>query len=255
MPVSNEQIESACKLISGSNSIVAFTGAGISTESGLTDFRSPGGLWTRHRMVTYPEFLDSEEARTEYWAMHRELIPSLMDAQPNPAHVALAELERQGRLTAIITQNIDGLHQDAGSSRVIELHGSCRTATCLSCAKEWRIEDVQLLLDSGNLDPHCDICDGQIKPETISFGQDMPTDALDEAFQLAKDSDLLLMIGSSLEVQPAASIPLFASQAGARLLFINKTETSYDGLAKLLVRCSAGQFLARAMEEMKSYSC
>jgi len=243
-------IEQAARLIGEAREIVAFTGAGISTESGLTDFRSPGGLWDRYRIVTYPEFLQSHEARIEYWSMRRELIPSLLEAAPNPAHQVLAELERCGKLQAVITQNIDGLHQEAGSRKVIELHGTNRSAACLSCGKSWPIEEIQWLLEGGNLDPHCDVCDGLIKPETVSFGQSMPADALETAFQLAESCDLLLMIGSSLEVQPAASVPLAACQAGAKLIFINRTETPYDELAELVVRDSAGDFMAAAVSSL-----
>ncbi len=246
----DDQLASAAELVAGAEKILAFTGAGISTESGLADFRSPGGLWERYRIVTYPEFLQSHEARVEYWSMRRELIPTLMAAQPNPAHEALAELEQLGKLAAVITQNIDGLHQDAGCRRVIELHGTNRSAACLSCGQQWPIEEIQLRLEGGDLDPHCDRCDGLIKPETVSFGQSMPAAALNEAFALAEETDLLLMIGSSLEVQPAASIPLSAYQAGASLIFINRTPTDYDELADLLVRGSAGEFMRSLLAEL-----
>lgn len=250
MPFNIEQIECAAELIAAAESIVAFTGAGISTESGLADFRSPGGLWDRYRIVTFPEFLSSEEARIEYWSMRRELIPTLLGAAPNPAHEALAMLENQGKLVAVVTQNIDGLHQDAGCDRVIELHGTNRSAACLSCGYRWQIEAIQVRLDAGELDPHCEFCNGLIKPETVSFGQSMPAEEMEEAFLLAEECDLLLMIGSSLEVQPAASVPMVAAQNGAKLIFVNRTETEYDGLAELLVRGSAGDFLTRVMEAL-----
>jgi len=252
MSESSKQVEFAAELIFSANSIVAFTGAGISTESGLADFRSPGGLWERYRIVTYPEFLRSKEARMEYWAMRKELIPSLLDAEPNAAHRVLAELEQEGKLLAVITQNIDGLHQAAGSQRVIELHGTNLTAACLSCGQQWPIGDIQSRLEAGELDPNCDFCGGIIKPETVSFGQNMPSDAIDEAFQLAESCDLLLMIGSSLEVQPAASVPLAAYQNGAKLLFINRAATEYDELAELVVHGSAGEFLLQVMEHCEN---
>lgn len=248
MAISSEQLESAIALISAAKEIIAFTGAGISTESGLSDFRSPGGLWDRYRIVTYPEFLRSQTARVEYWTMRRELIPALLDAEPNPAHQSLAELEQLGKLKAVITQNIDGLHQDAGSQRVIELHGTNRSAACLSCGRQWQIENIQRRLEAGDLDPHCEACDGLIKPETVSFGQSLPSDVMDSAYQLVDNCDLLLMVGSSLEVQPAASVPLMASQSGAKLIFINHTETEYDELADLVVRDGAGNALTRIME-------
>lgn len=242
--------QKAAELIKETERITAFTGAGISTESGLADFRSPGGLWDRYRIVTYPEFLASHEARIEYWSMRCELIPTLLKARPNPAHEALAELERIGKLTGVITQNIDGLHQEAGSNRVIELHGTNRSAACLNCGRQWPIEDIQLRLEGGDFDPHCPTCDGLIKPETVSFGQSMPADALDDAHNLAEDCDLMLMIGSSLEVHPAASIPPYANQNGAQLIFINRTETPYDELAEIICRESAGEFMMLILDEL-----
>ncbi len=251
MTIVTEQVAQAIELIAAAERIVAFTGAGISTESGLADFRSPGGLWERYRTVTYPEFLSSAEARVEYWSMRRELIPTLLAAEPNPAHDALVVLEKQGKLIAVITQNIDGLHQDAGSKRVVELHGTNRTAACLTCGFQWQIEDIQLRLEAGDLDPHCDTCDGLIKPETVSFGQSMPAAELDEAFQLAESCDLMLMVGSSLAVQPAASVPLVTYQNGGKLLFINRAATDYDELADLVVQSSAADFLRTVIEELE----
>ncbi len=252
MDQTQDHLELAARLVARAKRLLAFTGAGISTESGLADFRSPGGLWDRYRIVTYPEFLQSHEARVEYWSMRRELIPGLLAAEPNPAHTALVELEAMGKLMAVVTQNIDGLHQDAGSSNVIELHGTNRTAACLSCGKQWQIEAIQLRLEGGDLDPHCEVCDGLIKPETVSFGQSMPVAAMDAAFELAENCDLLLMIGSSLEVQPAATLPLAVYQAGGKLIFINRTATAYDELAEVVVRESAGDFMFRLLDECGS---
>jgi len=237
------KIQLAQNLIKNATNVVAFSGAGVSTESGLSDFRSKGGLWERYRTVTYQEFLASHENRVEYWAMRRELIPGLLKAQPNPAHHALAELERNGKLSCVITQNIDGLHQAAGSMNVIELHGTNITASCLSCGKQWPIEDIQLRLEGGDLDPHCDRCDGLIKPDTISFGQSMPVREMEFAYQAAASCDLLIMIGSSLEVQPANQFPLIAHQAGAELIFINRTPTPYDHIASVSFTESAGKVM------------
>jgi NAD-dependent deacetylase len=230
---------------------IAFSGAGISTESGLADFRSPGGLWDRYRIVTYQEFLASREARVEYWTMRRELIAELLRAQPNAAHRALAALEQLGRLQAVITQNIDGLHQMAGSREVIELHGTNRTASCLSCGRSWPIERIQEHLLAGNLDPHCETCDGLVKPDTVSFGQAMPEEAMLRAYRHASRCDLFLMIGSSLEVQPAASLPVAARQEGARLVFINRTATPLDELATVRFREGAGEVLSRIAEDLE----
>ncbi|MDT8420377.1 MAG: NAD-dependent protein deacylase [Desulfuromonadales bacterium] len=245
-----QQVKAAALLVTRARTISAFTGAGISTESGLADFRSPGGLWDRYRVVTYPEFLASRDARVEYWSMRRELIPTLLDAAPNPAHEALAALERIGKLAGVITQNIDGLHQAAGNSNVIELHGTNRSAACLNCGRRWPIEEIQPRLEGGDLDPHCPDCEGLIKPETVSFGQSMPAAAMDAAYALAAESDLMLMIGSSLEVHPAASLPPFAADNGARLIFINRSETPYDDLAQIVCRQSAGEFMTLLVEEL-----
>lgn len=248
----SERIEKAVQMFQDAERIVTFTGAGISTESGLSDFRSPGGLWSRFRMVTYQEFIESAEGRREYWAMRRELIPELLRARPNKAHQALANLEVIGKMDAVITQNIDGLHQDAGNTRVLELHGTNRTASCLSCGKQWPIEPVQKQLEEGNLDPRCDSCSGLIKPDTVSFGQAMPQDVMAEAFTLAGECDLLLMIGSSLEVHPAASIPPAAYENGARLIFINRTSTPYDHLANFLFSESAGDVMSRIVNMLRN---
>lgn len=238
-----ERLETTAALLRQARTVVAFTGAGISTESGLIDFRSPGGLWERYRIVTFQEFLDSEAARAEYWRMRRELIPALLAARPNPAHRALAELQRLGKLQAVITQNIDGLHQAAGSTEVIELHGTNLRASCLTCGRSWPIAAVQARLEAGEAVPRCSGCGGLIKPDTVSFGQSMPEQALTEAFDWARCCDLMLMIGSSLEVQPAARVPLVAAEAGSNLVFINRTVTAYDHLAEVCFSEAAGRVL------------
>ena len=238
----NRYLEGA-EIVGKASRIVAFTGAGISTESGLADFRSAGGLWDRYRIVTYQEFVSSHEARIEYWSMRRELIPEILAAKPNDAHKALAELQQQGKLQTVITQNIDGLHQAAGNDDVIELHGTNLTASCLDCGKMWPIEDIQVRLEADDLDPECDRCGGAIKPDTVSFGQSMPQKEMNRAFEAAQGCDLMIMIGSSLEVQPAASIPGVAAQKGARLIFINRTETPYDHIADVIYREGCGEVM------------
>ena len=244
----DQQIVYGRALLSRARKIVAFCGAGVSTESGLADFRSKGGLWERYRIVTFQEFLASRENRVEYWSMRRELIPSLLNARPNPAHYALAKLESDGRLDCVITQNIDGLHQAAGNTHVIELHGTNMTASCLTCCRQWPIAEIQQRLEAGDLDPRCGACNGLIKPDTVSFGQSMPAEAMDMAYQAAAGCDLLLMIGSSLEVQPANQFPLIAHQSGADLIFINRAATPYDYLATLRFSESAGQIMPLLVE-------
>jgi NAD-dependent deacetylase len=244
------RIEETVNLLKDAKKVSAFTGAGISTESGISDFRSPGGVWDRYRIVTYQEFLASHDARVEYWKMKKELFYEMKDARSNKAHLALAELEKIGKLDCLITQNIDGLHQEAGNTNVIELHGTNRKAKCVMCGKIWPIEEIQTILETGNLDPHCDVCNGFIKPATISFGQSMPEKEILKAYECAFKCDLFLMIGSSLQVEPAASIPREAHRAGAKLIFVNRTETPYDSLATVLFRESAGQVLADLVQGM-----
>lgn len=241
----NIRLKQAFELIKGAQKVAAFTGAGISTESGISDFRSPGGVWDRYKIVMYQEFLQSHEARVRYWSMKKELFNEMRGARPNKAHKALVTLEQAGKLFALITQNIDGLHQDAGSTPdlIIELHGTNRKATCLSCAKTWPIEDIQARLEAGEQAPCCDACQGLIKPATVSFGQPMPEAETKKAFQYAAEADLLLMVGSSLSVEPAASIPIAAHRAGAKLIYVNRTETPSDSLASVVFRENAGNVL------------
>jgi NAD-dependent deacetylase len=245
------RLKQAIDLIEAAKRITAFTGAGVSTESGISDFRSPGGVWDRYRIVTFQEFLSSHDARVEYWSMKKELFLEMKDAKPNKSHLALAGLQKMGKLDCLITQNIDGLHQDAGSTNVIELHGTNRKAICVRCGKLWPIEEIQIILESGNLDPHCDICGGFIKPATISFGQPMPEKAMLTAYECASRCDLFLMAGSSLQVEPAASMPREAHRAGAKLIFMNRTETPYDRLASVIFRENTGEVLGDIVEGLK----
>jgi NAD-dependent deacetylase len=252
MDIIDEKVRQVIELLRRSRSIVAFTGAGISTESGISDFRSPGGIWDRYRIVTYQEFLSSNEARVEYWKMKQELFREMEKARPNRAHKALADLERGGRLKCLITQNIDGLHQDAGSSDdiVIELHGTNRKASCLECGGTIPIGEVQKRLDAGEDAPRCADCGGALKPATISFGQPMPEKEVLRSVECARSCDLFLMIGSSLQVEPAASIPPHAHGAGAEMIFINRTPTQWDHLARVIFREDAGEVLNRLIDSM-----
>lgn len=242
-----DRIREAAALLRKAANVAAFTGAGISTESGISDFRSPGGVWDRHRIVTYQEFTGSAEARREYWGMKRELHRELLGAEPNRAHTALAEMEKAGRLSCLITQNIDGLHQKGGVSpeRVIEIHGTNLEAECLSCGIRTPIENVQRKLDAGETEVRCDRCDGMVKPATIMFGQSMPEEEMRRAWNCAAGCDLLFMIGSSLQVEPAASIPRVAREQGASLIFINRTETPLDHIASVRFSETAGEVMER----------
>ncbi|UCH81722.1 MAG: Sir2 family NAD-dependent protein deacetylase [Nitrospiraceae bacterium] len=247
-----ERLSKAVTLLNLSKNVAAFTGAGISTDSGISDFRSKGGVWDRYRIVTYQEFISSHKARVEYWNMKKELYGEIKDAKPNRAHLALAELEKISNLKCLITQNIDGLHQASGSSNVIELHGTNRKAVCLDCGKKWPIEEVQTWLEQGEIDPSCDVCQGYVKPATISFGQSMPESEMIRAFKCAASCDLLLMIGSSLQVEPAASIPREAFSNGAKLIYINRTQTPTDNLADVCFRENASQVFDELLKLLKS---
>lgn len=239
-----------------SSTIVVFVGAGLSTESGIPDFRSPGGVWDRYNPEDfyYQNFMASEKSREKYWQMATEMYASIREARPNPAHRAIAELEQLGRLERVITQNIDGLHFKAGNTedRVIELHGTALFVTCLSCSKQYSRDEIQHRLLQGVKVPYCDDCGGPLKPATISFGQSMPEKETREAFEKAAEADLFVVIGSSLAVQPAASLPQVAKRNQARLVIINRDPTPLDGLADLVIRGQAGEVMAAIVGEVKN---
>ena len=225
--------------------IVGFTGAGISTESGIPDFRSPDGVWATNRTVTFQEFVSSEADRIEYWRQKMAAWPGMRDAAPNAGHRAFVELERRGRLEALVTQNIDGLHQRAGlpRRRVLELHGTTREAACLACGERIPTEEAARRVAAGEQAPRCRSCGGLLKPATISFGQSLDPDVLGAAFAAARRSDLLIAVGSSLVVEPAASIPRAARLAGARLVIVNREPTPLDRFAHMVVRGEIGEAL------------
>ncbi len=229
-------LERARELMAECGSAAAFTGAGVSTASGVPDFRSPGGIWSRYKPVPFQEFVLDPEARRRYWVYKKETYRDFADARPNPAHHALARMESAGRLRAVVTQNIDGLHQDAGSERVLELHGTNRRVVCIRCAAAWPAAEIQARLLEGCDVPTCDRCGGILKSATVSFGQALPADVLEESFHVAASVDLLLVLGSSLVVHPAAAIPMAAAQAGARLVIVNREPTPLDGLAEVVLR-------------------
>jgi NAD-dependent deacetylase len=225
--------------------ISAFTGAGISTESGIPDYRGPGGVWERNAPPTLNDFRDNPETRRQYWAERRERYPALLDTQPNAGHLALARLQSAVCLSYVITQNIDGLHQKAGSNpeRTIELHGTAHRVQCLDCGASWPADQIQGRLDREPL-PSCEICGGMIRAATVLFGQPMPDQALRRAFAVARSTDLMLVVGSSLVVQPAARLPEIAVASGARLAIVNNEPTALDSLADVVVRSSAGAVLS-----------
>ena len=239
------EVRVARRWINAATRIVGFTGAGISTESGIPDFRSPNGVWARNRIVDFQEFVSSEEGRVEYWRQKVASWPAMRAARPNAGHYAFVELHRQGKLSALVTQNIERLHQRSGlpSEMVFELHGTTTEAVCLSCEDRITSDAACERVHGGEKAPRCRLCGGFLKPATISFGQSMPWSVVAKATRAAEDCDLMLAVGSSLVVEPAASIPRIAKQAGARLVIVNRDETALDNLADLVVRGEIGTVL------------
>ncbi len=231
---------------------IAFTGAGISTESGIPDFRSPGGVWARNQPVYFDTFLSSPAARYEYWRQKAIAHQDFHGSQPNTGHIVLARWEQRGLLRAVITQNIDGLHQEAGSHHVIELHGTARAVTCLDCHARFDADPmVQQFLQEDAV-PVCPKCEtGRLKHATISFGQPLDPETLRTASELSRAADLVLALGSSLVVEPAASLPRVAMQNGARLVIINRDSTPLDDGADVVIHDSIGATLAAIAERIE----
>lgn len=234
------------ELIEVSNVIVPFTGAGISTECGIPDFRSPGGIWTKMRPIDFSDFVASPEARNESWRRRFAMDEQFGGAKPGRGHRALAALYRAGKSPGVVTQNIDNLHQASGISpeHVVELHGNTTYATCLDCAARYELPWVrQRFEETQGRAPACTECGGHIKTATVSFGQAMPEEAMRRAENLARDCDLFVVIGSSLVVWPAAGFPLMAKRSGALLVIINREPTDFDETADLVVRHDIGTVL------------
>jgi NAD-dependent deacetylase len=248
-------IETVAEFIVRSRRIIVFTGAGASTESGIADFRSPGGIWDKYNPedFTFQKFLASEESREKYWQMSTEVYESLKKAQPNPVHLAIAELEKLDRLDCLITQNIDGLHQKAGNSgeKIIELHGTALSVSCLTCGRKYDRGEIQGRIRNGVGVPRCDDCGGLLKPDTISFGQAMPEREMDLAYERSFASEGFIVVGSSLVVQPAAHMPLRAKQGGAKLVIINRDPTPHDGNADVVINGSAGEIMERILRKVR----
>jgi len=249
------KIDAVSDMVVQSKRIVVFTGAGISTESGIADFRSPGGIWARFdpNELTYQKFLSSETNREKYWEFSKLLWPTIAQAKPNPGHYAIAELYHLGKLDCVITQNIDGLHQKSRvpEERVIELHGTMKWVNCLECGRRYPREQIQSRLESGEKVPRCDSCGGIMKPATISFGQPMPEMETREAEKRSAACDLFLVVGSSLVVYPAAQMPLTAKDNGAKLVIINLTPTPHDRYADIVIHEKTGEALSQIVEQVK----
>ena len=238
-------VERLGDMIAASSIIVPFTGAGISTESGIPDFRSPGGLWTRNRPIPFDEFVASQDARDEAWRRRFAMEPTFAAAKPGRGHRALASLYRAGKIPSIITQNIDNLHQASGfkADHVIELHGNTTFARCIGCGQAYDLPWVKTCFEASGSAPDCTVCDEPVKTATISFGQAMPEEEMRRASELAQQCDLFLAIGSSLVVWPAAGFPLMAKRSGAKLVIINNEPTEQDEVADLVIRHDIGETL------------
>ena len=237
------------ELLDSSRRMVVFTGAGISTESGIPDFRSPGGIWSRFQPIYFRDFIASEEMRREYWDRRYAMEATLANAEPNRGHRAIANLVRRNKISSVITQNVDGLHQESGvpNDQVIELHGNTTYATCLDCAERVELDKIwPAFLADGTL-PVCETCGGLVKPATISFGQTMPVVETQQAEVETLACDLFLTIGSSLVVYPAAGFPVLAKQNGARLVILNRENTGLDEIADLVLHREIGVTLGDAV--------
>ena len=237
------------RMIADATRIVGFTGAGISTESGIPDFRSPGGIWTRYRPIDFSDFIASEEARREAWRRKFATDEVMRKATPNAGHRALARLVEQGRMSAIVTQNVDGLHQASGvpDDRIIELHGNATYAACLDCGERHELEWVRGIFEKGETLPECTQCGGIVKTATISFGQSMPEIEMERAREETIACDLFIVLGSSLVVYPAAAFPMMAKRNGAKLVILNRDPTDQDDNADLVIHDEIGPTMSRAV--------
>jgi len=245
----DSDVAELARVIKESRRAVVFTGAGISTESGIPDFRSPGGIWTQMAPIYFDDFLASEEARRETWRRRFAMQDTFGAAEPNRGHRAVDALVRRGKVSAVITQNIDGLHQASGipPEKVIELHGNTTYATCLDCGARHELADIRIVFERDGTAPRCVRCKGFVKTATISFGQAMPQDAMRRAEQETLAADLCIVLGSSLLVYPAAGFPELAARNGAVLAIVNREPTGLDPLADLVIHKGIGDTLGDAV--------
>jgi NAD-dependent deacetylase len=238
------RIEEFAARLRESRALVFFTGAGISTESGVPDFRSPGGVWTKYQPVLFQDFLASETARIQHWQLKKATYELFKTVKPNVGHYAICEFEQRGHLLGLITQNIDGLHKIAGTSeaKLVELHGTDRLVTCLNCAKGYEPAAVYENLGETFTAPICGACGGFLKSANVSFGQSMPIEAMQRAQRWSEQADIFVVIGSSLQVQPAASFPVIAKRSGALLAIVNRDPTPLDDFADFVHNDAIGDF-------------
>jgi NAD-dependent deacetylase len=243
-----QTIQALARLVREQQPCVVLTGAGISTESGIPDFRSPNGIWAQYDPFEYATIEAFRRDPVKAWTFYAQHFGALAGADPNAGHIALAELERRGLVAAVVTQNIDGLHQRAGSSIVIEAHGSIRTASCLDCGESASLGPVALPHDRSA--PSCSRCGAIVRPDVVMFGEVLPPQAIDRATELARTAALLLVVGSSLEVYPVAGLPAVTVGAGGRLAIVNRGPTSLDGLASIRIGGRAGDVLGALVAEI-----
>ncbi len=246
-----KQLKRAAEILARSKYAIVFTGAGVSTESGIPDFRGPQGLWKRvdPEKFTISYFISNPD---EVWELFVNYLMISSDVKPNPAHKAIAELEALGIVKSVITQNVDGLHQRAGSRKVIELHGNLRYAVCINCGNRISLEEAIKLFEKKNSAPRCPKCGGLLKPDVVFFGEPLPQGALKAAFEEARKADVVLVVGSSLVVTPAAYVPMIAKENGAKLIIVNLEETAMDHLADVVIRGRAGEILPKIVERVKT---
>jgi NAD-dependent deacetylase len=245
-PSQGTAVDRLRELVDQSKTILPFTGAGISTECGIPDFRSPGGLWTKNHPIPFDVFLSSQEMRDEAWRRRFAMEDYFSTARPGRGHRAIAALYRSGKVPGVVTQNIDDLHQASGIAHdhVIELHGNTTYATCLGCSRRYELSWIKSQYDAVGHAPDCNACGGYIKTATISFGQAMPDDAMRRAEKLTRACDLFLAIGSSLVVWPAAGFPLIAKRNGAKLVILNRDATELDEISDLVIHDDIGDVLS-----------
>ena len=245
-----DALDRFASLVRGARKGVAFTGAGISTESGIPDFRSAGGIWSQYTPVMYNDFLSDRSERVRGWKFGAAMFRECASAQPNEGHRIIAELERRGHIAAAVTQNVDGLHHDAGSTNVIELHGTNRIVACQSCGRQWPTPVVVARWERGDEAPDCDACGGPLKTGTVSFGQAMPEPEMRRASAVTMEADLYVAIGSSLVVEPAASFPRIAKRAGAALVILNNAPTPLDEFADLVINDQIGRTMQALLQRL-----
>lgn len=247
-----EHREALAALVDASSNIVFFTGAGISTESGIADFRSPGGIWSQIKPIQFQDFLADEDTRLEDWRRRFHFQEEFDAARINKGHEAIARVMESSKGLGLITQNIDGLHQRSGitSASIVEIHGNGTSASCLECKTDMPLQKAKAVFVEKSTAPRCESCGGLVKANVISFGQPMPRDKMVEAERLALGCDLMMVLGSSLVVQPAASLPLVAKNNGAKLIIINREQTPLDALADLVIHAPLGETLHFSLEKI-----